>query len=302
MRIAIVTTSWPAVPDDPSGHFVRAEAVELEREGHTVVVVAPPPGGAFGWPGVAARLRERPGRALGAASWVLRARLRVRELAVDRMIAHWAVPAAWPIALAGREAALEVVSHGGDVRLLVAMPRRLRESIACAIAERATTWRFVSDALRAQLTDSLGARARRRVARIALVRAASIELPDVAGVRRAGAELRARLDGARAGAIAVTVGRLVAGKHVERAIEYVARTRAARTLVVVGDGPERPRLERLARSLDVDARFVGTLPRSTALSWIAAADVVLHASEAEGLSTVLREADALGTRVVIVPA
>jgi glycosyltransferase involved in cell wall biosynthesis len=300
MRIAIVTTSWPAGPEEASGHFVRAEALELERAGHFVVVVAPPVGGAFGWPGVAARLRERPERAIGAASWVLDARRRVRKMAVDRVIAHWAVPAAWPIALASREATLEVVSHGGDVRLLVALPRRLRDRIAGAIAERATAWRFVSSALQAKLMEALGAAARRRVERVAEVRAATMDLPDAASVRRAAAELRSRLDEARAGVTAVTVGRLVAGKRVDRAIEYVARTAAARTLVVVGDGPERPRLERLARSLGVDARFVGRVPRPTALAWIAAANVVLHASEAEGLSTVLREAEALGTPVVLV--
>jgi glycosyltransferase involved in cell wall biosynthesis len=300
MRIAIITTSWPAAPDDPSGHFVRAEAVELERAGHRVAVVAPAPGGAFGWPGVGARVREKPLRALGAMRWVLEARRRLQRLAVDHVIAHWAVPAGWPIALAAPETTLDVVSHGGDVRLLLALPRGLRDRTARALAERATTWRFVSDALRSQLLDVLGDAARRRVERIAVVRAASMHLPEAEGVRRAAAELRHQVAAGDAGETAVVVGRLVPSKRVDRAIEYVARTRPARTLVVVGDGPERPRLERLARSLGVDARFVGLVPREAALAWIAAADVLLHASNAEGLSTVLREAEALGTRVVLV--
>ena len=67
MRIALVTTSFPADEGDPSGHFVRAEARELERAGHEVIVVTPPAGGAFGWPGVAARLAENPVRIVGAA-------------------------------------------------------------------------------------------------------------------------------------------------------------------------------------------------------------------------------------------
>jgi glycosyltransferase involved in cell wall biosynthesis len=303
MRIAIVTTSWPAAPGDPSGHFVRAEALELERAGHAVLVVAPPAGGAgeaFGWPGVGARLRERPLRALGAARWILEARRRVRELAVDRLVAHWAVPAAWPIAAAGRDATLDVVSHGGDVRLLLALPEPVRDRIVHGIAERAATWRFVSDALRADLLDALGGATRRRVERIAHVRAASMAPLETSVVRRAAAELRRQLDEGGAGVTAVTVGRLVASKRVDRAIEYVARTRAARTVVVVGDGPERRRLEQLAASLDVPAHFVGLVPRETALAWIAAADVLLHASAAEGLSTVLREAEALGTRVLLV--
>ncbi len=300
MRVAFVTTSWPAAPGDPTGHFVRTEAAELERAGHTVVVVAPRAGGAFGWPGVAARLRERPSRAFDAASWVLAARRRVRDLAVERIVAHWAIPCAWPIAtgvLAGSnpDAELQVVSHGGDVRLLVGLPRGLRDATVSAIAARAHAWRFVSEALRAQLLTALGAQARARVERIAVVRAASIDLPDVAGVRRRAQELRREL-GARTAA--VCVGRLVASKRVDRAIAHLARSRTADTLVVVGDGPERARLERLASSFGVDVRFVGVVARERALAWIAAADFVVHASEAEGLSTVVREADALGTPVV----
>jgi glycosyltransferase involved in cell wall biosynthesis len=120
-------------------------------------------------------------------------------------------------------------------------------------------------------------------------------MPDLSAVRLRAAELRREL-GARTAA--VCVGRLVESKHVARALEHVARSRVADVLVVVGDGPERMRLEQQARSLGVDARFVGVVPRELALAWIAAADVVLHASSAEGLSTVVREADALGTPVV----
>jgi glycosyltransferase involved in cell wall biosynthesis len=295
MRVAIVTTSWPSAPGDPSGHFVRTEAEELERSGDEVVVVAPPAGGAFGWPGAAARLRENPARAVEVARWVALARRRVRALAPARVVAHWATPSAWPIGVAARDARLDVVSHGGDVRLLARLPLPLRDRLACAIAERAREWRFVSHALRGELLACLGAEARARVDRIAAVRAPSIEMADLPGVRRRAAELRREL-GARG--TALCVGRLVGSKRVDRAIEHVARTRVADVLVVVGDGPERPRLERLARTLGVDVRFVGTVGRDLALAWIAAADVVLHASSAEGLSTVLREADALGTPVV----
>ena len=90
----------------------------------------------------------------------------------------------------------------------------------------------------------------------------------------------------------------MASKRVDRAIAHVAATGSADALVVVGDGPERASLERIARTLGVRARFVGRVAREDALAWIGAADLVLHASEAEGLSTVLREAEALGTPVV----
>jgi teichuronic acid biosynthesis glycosyltransferase TuaC len=70
--------------------------------------------------------------------------------------------------------------------------------------------------------------------------------------------------------------------------------------VVVGDGPERGRLVALARLRKIDARFVGRLPRPDALAWIGAADVLLHASRTEGLSTVVREANALGVPALLV--
>ncbi|MGO9832951.1 MAG: glycosyltransferase family 4 protein [Polyangiaceae bacterium] len=292
MRIAIVTTSWPWSEGDPSGHFVRAEARELEREGNVVVVVAPPAGGAFGWPGAAARVRERPARLADAARWVAGARGRLRWVRVDRVVAHWALPCAWPVGSAAPDARLDVVSHGGDVRLIVAMPAIARRWTVRKIAERAASWRFVSEALEGTLVRALDRDTRACVERIAFVEAPRIEMPDV---REAVARKRRELAGAR---VAVSVGRLVASKRVERAIERVARASEVDTLVVVGDGPERGRLEQLARTLGVDARFVGAVTRDEALAWIGAADELIHASIAEGMSTVVREAEALGTRVV----
>lgn len=295
MRIALVTTSWPAGDGDPSGHFVQAEARALERQGHAVEVVAPEAGGAFGWPGVAARVREKPARALDAARWTIGARRRVTRLDVDRVVAHWAVPCAWPVAGASR-AELHVVSHGGDVRLLLGLPAALRERLVRAIATRARQWRFVSDALRDNLAASVTRATRDALEAIESVHPAAIELPDVSG---AIARRRRNLAGAR---VAVSVGRLVPGKRVDRAIEHVARARDVDALVVVGDGPERRKLEALARARGVDARFVGLVPRTDALAWMGAANHVLFTSEAEGASTVLRECEALGTKVVVVGA
>ncbi len=291
MRIAIVTTSWPASDRDPGGHFVRASARALERQGHEVVALAPRAGGAFGWPGALSRLRERPLRVFEAALWIVRARVQVTRLGAERVVAHWAVPSAWPISIASRTP-LEVVSHGGDVRLLVAMPAAARRYVVRAIASRASLWTFVSDALMHELLTSLQRAERALVERIAIVRAPDLELPDV---QEAIGRRRRELGATR---VAVSVGRLVASKRVDRAIEHVGSERDVDALVIVGDGPERSKLERLARARGVDARFIGTVGREDALAWIGAADALIHASAAEGLSTVVREAEALGTRVV----
>jgi teichuronic acid biosynthesis glycosyltransferase TuaC len=69
-------------------------------------------------------------------------------------------------------------------------------------------------------------------------------------------------------------------------------------VVVVGDGPERPRLmQRFPR-----ARFVGQVARPLALAYVAAADALVSASLHEGAPSVVREARALGTAVVCLEA
>jgi glycosyltransferase involved in cell wall biosynthesis len=181
------------------------------------------------------------------------------------------------------------------VRLLRGLPAPARHAVATRLARRASAWRFVSERLAESLLASLDAPTRDRVERIAEVRAASLEELDV---RAAVARRREELGSTR---VAVSVGRLVPGKRVHRVIEHVARGASGMgvdELVVVGDGPERERLEKLARRRGVATRFVGTVPREDALAWIGAAELVIHASRSEGLSTVVREAEGLGVRVV----
>ena len=42
-RVVVIATSYPVDPDDPAGHFVRAEALSLARAGADVHVIAPSP-------------------------------------------------------------------------------------------------------------------------------------------------------------------------------------------------------------------------------------------------------------------
>jgi glycosyltransferase involved in cell wall biosynthesis len=298
MRVAVVTTSFPSGDRDPSGHFVQAEVAELERAGAEVTVVTPRPGGAFGWPGAAVRLRERPWRAFEAAAWVARASAEVRAVRPDRIVAHWSVPCAWPIAAAAAgDVDLDVVSHGGDVRLLVGMPAPARARIVRAIASRASRWRFVSARLRDELVGCCRGSEGEALERVAVVAPSTLTMIDVreeaAARRRSFADRR----------LYVCAGRLVASKRVDRVIDYVASAsgerRRDRVLIVVGDGPERPRLEELARRWGMDVRFLGTRSRRETLTWLGAADEIVHASRAEGLSTVVREAEHLGVPVTI---
>jgi glycosyltransferase involved in cell wall biosynthesis len=300
MRIAVVTTSYPAYEGDPSGHFVHSEVMELERLGHDVQVIRPPPGGAFGWPGAPTRIREQPLRALSAGRWLAHAALALRRSKAERVIAHWCVPSAFPIATSVMTmGTLEIVSHGGDIRLLVALPSGLRTRIIDTLLDRATTWRFVSEDLRQTLRTVLDDRGRARLDAISDIVPAALTVPDVHADASA---KRTALKGRR---LYVCAGRLVASKRIDKVIDYVATStdhgtkRSERTLIVLGDGPERPHLERLAKAWQMDVRFLGKTSRREALGWIGAADELVHASRVEGLSTVVREAEQLGVPVTL---
>ena len=305
MRIAIVTTSYPSSAGDPSGHFVAAEADVLAARGNRVTVLAPgrrgarlesnptvvrvADGQAFGWPGALARLRHRPHRLLGAMDFVRAAR---RELALlgpfDRVIAHFIVPCAWPIAVAS-DAPLEVVAHGSDVRLLLALPRKLCTALIRGLLRRGACFRFVS----AELRHALAERSGLPELTGARVLASPIDLGEVLPHRSARSLIRA-WPGER---LIVVISRLIEQKRVDVALSAALLVPNAR-IVVIGDGPERARLERLFDGV----RFTGRLPRPDALCWLSAADLLLCASRREGAPTVVREARALGVPVVAVPA
>jgi glycosyltransferase involved in cell wall biosynthesis len=98
---------------------------------------------------------------------------------------------------------------------------------------------------------------------------------------------------------AVTVGRLVPWKQVDGLIEALNEI-SELGLVVVGDGPERPRLERIAQELGVSGRvyFPGQRSKKETLSLMAACDLFVLNSTYEGLPHTVLEAMALGLPVI----
>lgn len=106
----------------------------------------------------------------------------------------------------------------------------------------------------------------------------------------------------RAGNLRIaTVGRLVAFKRVDRAIEAIARAslRDRMQLTVVGRGPLEGQLHTLATSLGIDARvrFVGD--RTDVARTLAATDVLIHPSENEPFGLAILEACAKGVLPVV---
>jgi len=101
----------------------------------------------------------------------------------------------------------------------------------------------------------------------------------------------------------VFVGRLSEIKNVPAAVETVGKLPESYRLVIVGDGPERDEIERMASREEVDSRvnFFGELEHKEALSIIAVADGLLLPSRVESYPTVAFEGLALGCEVFATP-
>lgn len=305
-RILVLTTSYPRLRGDSAGHFVKAEVDSLKQQGHTVTVAAAGGpfddstvvdlGGAelFGHPGALPRIQERPTRALQLVA----ASLRARRLACgdyDRVDCHFLVPTAylWGTAFSSPHRSLLAIAHGTDVRLLVRLPKLLRNRILTSLLRARFELRFVAAELKTSLLDTgLSAELRDFVNR-AEVRPAPIECEGVLSKDLARQALGLRSEERWA----VVVGRLIEGKRPQVALsasELVPDLKVA----VIGSGPLSPGL----MAEYPHCVFLGQLPRDQALQWIAAADVLISASRSEGAPTAIREARMLRTPVISVPA
>jgi teichuronic acid biosynthesis glycosyltransferase TuaC len=313
MRIAVITSSYPATTEDPSGHFVHTETRMLIEAGHEVTVVLPrapkprptsqarlcelPHFGLFGWPGTLARLRQCPWRIAGLGPYTLAARRRLEELGpFERIVAHWIIPGFWPICR-DFEAETVVVAHGSDVGLIERLPRWAGQGIVETLARPNLTLRCVSLDLARRVLRLASDRTRGKLT--VVVEPTAIEVP----LLPARSELRRQL-GLTACPIVVIVGRVVKDKSIDRAIMAAttaieaARLSDRASVVVIGDGPERSALMRRFP----ETRWLGTLGHDETMRYIRAADLLVSASLSEGAPTAIREARALGTAVIAAQA
>jgi glycosyltransferase involved in cell wall biosynthesis len=190
-------------------------------------------------------------------------------LAFDLVHAHNAVPAGEAVRRAGLAQPLVVSVHGGD--LYYTVPR----SAAGAEAVRAALGRA-----RLVLANSAGIEHRCRVlgARETRVVRLGTDLPAAAAERYAEPTV-------------VTTGHLVARKRHADVLRAVAALPGVRYLVI-GDGPERPALERLAAELGVADRveLAGQLPHAQALERTRRAWLLAMASVDEAFGVAYVEA------------
>ena len=105
------------------------------------------------------------------------------------------------------------------------------------------------------------------------------------------------------GATLAFAGRLTAQKSLGRALDAVASVDGVR-LVIAGEGPDRPALERRAQELGIAERvtFLGSQPRSRVVELFRAADATILSSSWENFPHTVVEALAVGTPVLAMEA
>lgn len=249
--------------------------------------------------GVLENIRERPWRALLLAPFTValtRAlRRAIAELEPRRVVAHFFLPCGWPTALVARRAQIpcELYGHGSDVDVCLRLPAALRRRLAGDLlaAQRVA---LPSAEKRARLCEALGLDA--------IPEHFVVETMAEVVVRCAAADGEGEAEGSREGVL--FVGRLIRQKGVDDLLRAVAALGGAIPVEIAGDGPERPRLERLARALGVPARFHGfvepdardRLYRRAAVTCVPSR--TLASGLSEGAPLVICEARAQGAPVV----
>lgn len=268
MRIGVLTTSYPRDEGDPAGHFVAGFARWLRANVGEVEVLC----------------AERPvaqGRAVADAlrfSSRLMAEARARARRWDAVVSHWLVPCgAVGMALGLPHLA---IAHGSDVRLLRRLPGG--RAFVRALARRSDLV-YVARSLR---VDGAAGRVQPMGIDIAAVAPRPPERPVMRAAMRSALGLGAR----RA---ILFLGRLSVEKGADLAIDALL---PGELLLVAGDGPERSALERRARGRDVI--FLGEVRGDRKRALLAAADLMIVPSRADGAPTVVLEAIAAGLPIV----
>ncbi len=208
----------------------------------------------------------------------------------DLIDAHYFYPDGVAAVLLGRALGRPVVitARGDDLDLIstYAIPRRWTQWAA----RRAAGLITVSNGLKRRL-EALGTAPHRvRMLRNGV---------DLAVFRPGDRDAARRVLGFSRPTLLV-VGNLVPKKRHLLIIEALAQLEGV-DLAIVGEGPERPRIEALVRKLRVSdrVRFLGRQPQESLPPIYGAADLLVHPSLREGWPNVLLESMACGIAVVV---
>ena len=215
-----------------------------------------------------------------------------REFLPDIIFSPWAYPDGWAAIRLARSVGCPIVLqvHGSDILLLDQVPsRRRRTEDAVRAADGIVA---VSHDLAGHLVGMGVETSKIRVIHDGVD--ISLFAPGDKARERATLDLPPDVP------LLLFVGNLVPVKAIDVLLLACAEpilTDTTFQLVVVGQGPLRPSLEKIAGQLRVAdrVRFAGALPQTDLPRWYRAADVFVLPSHSEGVPNVLLEASACGT-------
>ncbi len=327
-RILVVTSSFPRWPRDSTSPFVLHLAQDIQALGWRVDVLAPhAPGAAtresidgvsverfrYFWPasaqtlcyggGALLNLRQNPWNALKVPGLVLFQCLAIAWRLVgrkyDAVHSHWILPQAFAAVLSAGPLRIPhiVTVHGSDVFSLRGRMLTLFKRIALRYANAVTVNSLATSTAVTEIVPAL-----QELHRIPLGASVS-DCP-----RPVVDDLRHRFRRG-SGPLLVFVGRVIEQKGVADLLRAVARLTPRLptvTALVVGDGPDRLNMERLASELTIADRvtFVGAVAPDDVPRYLAAADLFVGPSKrgpdgsSEGQGLTLIEAMLAGTPVV----
>jgi len=308
VNVVFVTHAYPRWEGDVAGSFLERLVIALAARGVGVRIVAPADGGKGGRElrhhVPVLRVRYAPARwetlayrgtmqtavhsvpnFLAAGSLVLRQARAVAqtcaEQEADLVHAQWWVPGGVSAWLARRP--YLVTLHGMDVVFIEHTPPV--RPLARHVLERAAAVTAVSSDLADRLAQVLGLDRERIV-----VQPMPIEASGFSQTSRGGGGI-------------VTVGRLMPRKRLDVLLNALVLLRSngkPTSLTIIGDGPERSRLERLAAELGLGTavRFLGQVPPAAIPQALGDADVFAFPALGEGFGLAAAEALMAGVPVV----
>ena len=305
MRVVFLTHNYPRFRGDVSGAFLATLAGGLVRRGIEVRVVAPSDegqGGAGELDGIPVRrvryasarreilayrgtmqtaLRGPAGLRALAGLWraLRRATREELEAGANLVHAHWWVPAGLAVP---KDARMVLTVHGTDAALL--RTSRIARRLARPVFHRAAVVTAVSRELAGWVQNGVG-----RYVEPAHIQAMPVDSSDRPWTTGGGG--------------AIVVARLTPQKRVALAIDTIAVLTSCGhelPLTIVGDGPERPALERQVERLGIApfVHFVGAVPSAEVTRYLATADVMIFPAQGEGFGLAAAEALMSGVPVV----
>jgi glycosyltransferase involved in cell wall biosynthesis len=316
LKVLTFTSLYPNAANPRHGVFVENRLRHLVSSGAVELrVVAPvpwvPPGLQMRYRGFAAAPQNEqrdgfvvdhprypviPKFGMTVAPWLMYrwavaavARVRAEGFNFDLIDAHYFYPDGVAAVMLGRRfnKPVAITARGSDINVIArfAGPRRQILWAASRAAANIAVSRALKDAMVQVGVPSARIEVLRNGVDLRMFRPANRAAPrQLLGI---------------AGPILMSVGNLVTAKGHDLVVRALIELPGV-ALVVVGAGPERAELEKLARRVGVGDRvqFLGERPHGELAELYSAADVLVLASASEGWPNVLLEAMACGTPVV----